>query len=686
MSEPVLERLRQGPVLCDGAMGTLLYARASERITQGRCFDELVLSDPALVQSIHREYIFAGAQIIETNSFGANAAKLAAYGLADRVKLLNRRAAQLAREAREVVGQPVFVAGAVGPSGMKQAPAPDDAARLGALRALFREQIAALVEGGVELIILETFSSLVELRQAVLAAREVSDLPLVAQMTFSEDGVTLSGETPSNVALALAALGVDVIGSNCSVGPAGIEDTIHEMAQALRSLAGDGREILLSAQPNAGLPTRVENRFLYVSTPHYFAEYARRFAAAGVRLIGGCCGTTPAHIGAMHAALKDVLPEEKAQSWPAAKTTVSEPATQNGSSASEAPTPSTPSTRLREALEAGRFVVSVELDPPKGLNPRKILAGAARLKELGVEFINIADSPMARVRMSCLAMARLLHDELDLETIIHFTTRDRNLMGLQSDLLGAHALGIRNILALTGDPVHAGDYPNLTGVWDVDSVGLLRLLRGMNEGHDAAGASLGAPAHFHLGAALNLNMEDTPIDLDRERARRKLLEAEAAATAGHGSRAAPTDVALTEVELELQRLRRKLDAGAQYIMTQPIYDLAPLELFYERFGPVDVPLILGVMPLHNSKHTEYLHNEVPGISIPDEVRARMREAGEHSREVGIELARQVTTAARERGLIQGCYLVPSFQRFDVVAELASELLGEPVVASAADHP
>jgi homocysteine S-methyltransferase len=292
--------------------------------------------------------------------------------------------------------------------------------------------------------------------------------------------VTLAGESPASVALALAALGVDVIGSNCSVGPAGIEDTIHEMAEALHALVGDGREILLAAQPNAGLPKRIENRFLYVSTPNYFAEYTRRFAQAGVRLIGGCCGTTPAHIGAMHAALADVLPQEKTETWPVVKPAILAPAAaQNGSTSegqASSQAPIVAKTRLQEALEAGRFVVSVELDPPKGLNPRKILNGAARLKEAGVEFINIADSPMARVRMSCIAMARLMRDELDLDTIIHFTTRDRNLMALQSDLLGAHALGIRNILALTGDPVHAGDYPNLTGVWDVDSVGLLGLL------------------------------------------------------------------------------------------------------------------------------------------------------------------------------------------------------------------
>ncbi|HEY7020005.1 MAG TPA: bifunctional homocysteine S-methyltransferase/methylenetetrahydrofolate reductase, partial [Ktedonobacterales bacterium] len=513
MGEPVLERLRQGPLLCDGAMGTVLYARASERMTHGRSFDELVLSDPALVQAIHREYIFAGAQIVETNTFGANALKLDAYGLADHVSEINRKAAALAREAREVAGQAVFIAGAVGPAGQAPLPAADDAAQLATLRAAFAEQITALVEGGVDLIILETFSSLVELRQAVLAAREACALPLVAQMTFTEEGQTLSGESPTSVALALSALGVDVIGSNCSVGPAGIEDTIHEMAAALQTVIPAGDQVpLLSAQPNAGLPARVENRFLYVSTPAYFADYARRFAEAGVRLIGGCCGTTPSHIGAMHTALKDYLPSTTSNftvTLPPRRTAPDIPV--------DAEQPAVSGSRLRRALEAGRFVVSAELDPPKGLNPQKILDGAAHLKSQGVEFINIADSPMARVRMSCLALARLILERLDLEPIIHFTTRDRNLMAIQADLLGAHALGIQNILALTGDPMHAGNYPNLTGVWDVDSVGLLRVLQGLNEGRDAAGASLGQAAGFFLGAALNLNMEDTYIDLERER-------------------------------------------------------------------------------------------------------------------------------------------------------------------------
>ncbi len=669
MSQPALERLRQGPVLCDGAMGTMLYARASASQMHGRCFDELNLTAPELVQEIHRQYILAGAEIIETNTFGANAAKLEAYGLADQVRVINRRAAQLAREAREVTGRSVFIAGALGPSGQPvSATARDDDPRMVALRALFREQMEGLIEGGADLIILETFSSLAELRQAVLAAREAGELPIIAQMTFTEDGQSLSGESPAEAARVLAQLGVDVIGANCSVGPAGILDVVTEIATALREIGIDPeRDILLSAQPNAGLPTRVENRFLYVSTPAYFAEYARRFASAGARLIGGCCGTTPDHIAAMNASLATYLPTPLTATWAATMILPQHASTEAPAEAADAET-----SQLQRDLAAGRFAVSIELDPPKGLNPGKILEGATRLREAGVRYINIADSPMARVRMSCIAMARLLRDHLDLESIVHITTRDRNMMALQSDLLGAHALGVRNVLALTGDPVRAGNYPNLTGVWDVDSVGLVRVLHGMNEGHDVAGASLGMPARFFIGAALNLNMEDRLIDVDQERQRGKLEP-----LGGHAPQEgmeSHTHEGLTETELEIHRLRHKLDAGAQFIMTQPVYELAPLERFLDAFGPVGAPLILGMIPLHSSKHAEYLHNEVPGISIPDDVRARMRDAGERAREVGIELAREVITQARGRGLIQGCYLMPSYGRYDLVADLAQELL------------
>jgi methionine synthase I (cobalamin-dependent)/5,10-methylenetetrahydrofolate reductase len=666
MKEPFLERLQQGPLLADGAMGTLLYARLPGAAARARCFDEVTLSRPELVQTIHQEYIRAGAQVIETNTFGANRAKLANYDLADKVHEINVRAGRLAREVREITGESVFLAGAIGPSGRPlQAPlmGEHDERRMAELRAIFREQVEALLEGGVDLIILETFSDLAELRQAVLAVRECCDLPVVAQMSFGEDGRTLAGQSPARVVQVLAALGADVVGANCSVGPSSTLDVIEEMAAAARHLPN----VLLSAQPNAGLPSRIEQRFLYVSTPEYFADYAQRFAAAGVRLIGGCCGTTPRHTAAMSQALGDPARAQAtfSVSAPASATPTHEPI--NGAlveGEEVAPRAGTP-TRLQQKLEAGEFVVMVELDPPKGLNPLKILEGARIVKEAGVEFINIADSPMARVRMSCLSMARLIRDHLDLETIIHFTTRDRNLMALQADLLGAHALGIRNILALTGDPHHAGDYPNLTGIWNVDSVGLIRILKGMNEGHDAAGASVGGAASFFVGGALNLNMSVDSIDLDQERVRGKLKE----------DFKSDQECQISELDLELERYDRKLAAGVDYIMTQPIYDIAVLERFFERKGKPPVPMILGMIPLHSFRHAERLHNEVAGITIPDAVREQMREAGEHGREVGMELARQLLLEAKARGYIQGCYLVPSFGRYDVVSSVASSLLG-----------
>src|SRR6266481_6824763 len=459
MEYPILNQLYQRPLLCDGAMGSLLYARG---VMYEQCFDALNLSQPELIANIHREYISAGAEIIETNTFGANRAKLEAYNLGDQVREINFRAVRLAREAREISGLPVFVAGAVGPTG-RPLQAPDEH-RLSELRAMFREQIGALQEGGADLVILETFSSLAELRQAVLAAKEVGGLPIVAQMSFYEDGHTLSGQSAARVATVLSDLGVDVMGANCNVGPAVTLDVLEEMiAEANRHQDGlKSATHLFSAQPNAGLPTRIDNRFFYVSTPDYFADYALRFAKAGVRLIGGCCGPTPHHIAAMRKALdeqygvRDSLatgtPENLVHTKPAVVS--------NGQATiarlleEEVILPQQGSTtRLQEKLAAGEFVVSGEFDPPKGLNPAKILEGAALLQEAGVHCINIADSPMARVRMSCIALARLIQDHLGIETIIHFTTRDRNLMALQSELLGAHALGIRNILALTGDPL-----------------------------------------------------------------------------------------------------------------------------------------------------------------------------------------------------------------------------------------
>ncbi len=641
MEHVLLEQLRQRPVLCDGAMGSLLYARG---VRYEQCFDALNLTQPELIQGIHREYISAGAQIIETNTFGANRIKLEAHNLGDRVREINFRAVKLAREAREIAGHPVFVAGAVGPSG-RPLQAPDEQ-RLSELRAIFREQIEALLEGGADLLILETFSNLAELRQAVLAAQEVGGLPIVAQMSFYEDGHTLSGQSAARVAAVLSNLHVDVMGANCSVGPAATLDALQEMiASVKQDVENDGSTpYLFSAQPNAGLPSRIDNRFFYVATPDYFADYALRFAQAGVQLIGGCCGTTPRHIAVMRKALDERYGMQKL--FVTGSSEVTEQPKTTGTSNGKVtiarlieeevilPQEGT-KTRLQQKLAAGEFVVSVELDPPKGLNPAKILEGAVLLQKAGVDCINIADSPMARVRMGCIALARLMQDHLGVETIIHFTTRDRNLMALQSELLGAHALGIRNILALTGDPLRVGDYPNTTGVWNVDSVGLIKVIRGLNEGHDAAGASIGAKASFHIGAALNLNMTDA------------------------------------ETEQEIEKYRQKIEAGAQFLMTQPIYELAPLVRFLERAGKPPIPMLLGCIPLHSSRHAEFLHNEVPGITIPDDVRARMRAAGERGHEEGLKLARELLTAARS--MVEGVYMMPSYGRYDIVGELTRML-------------
>ncbi len=647
MEHTFLEQLQQRPLLCDGAMGSLLYARG---ITYEQCFDELNLTQPELIQGIHSEYISAGAQIIETNTFGANRAKLETYNLAERVREINTRAVKLAREAREIAGQPVFIAGAVGPSG-RPLQAPDEQ-RLSELRAIFREQIDALLVGGADLLILETFSSLAELRQAVLAAQDVGGLPIVAQMSFYEDGHTLSGQSAARVAAVLNDMGVDVMGANCSVGPAATLDVLQEMIAAAEQFGDNKRVIpqMFSAQPNAGLPTRIGNRFFYMATPDYFADYTVRFARSGVQLIGGCCGTTPRHIGAMRKALDSVygattsfIPDSSRESQQVKPLEIANgKVTIAGLIEEEVILPQQGTkTRLQEKLEAGKFVVSVELDPPKGLNPSKILEGAALLQKVGVDFFNIADSPMARVRMGCIAMARLIQDHLGIETIIHFTTRDRNLMALQSELLGAHALGIRNILSLTGDPLRVGDYPNTTGVWDVDSIGLIQVLRGMNEGHDAAGSSIGAQASFHIGAALNLNMTDE------------------------------------ETDQEIEKYRRKIEAGAHFIMTQPIYEQAPLERFLERAGKPPIPMLLGCIPLHSSRHAEYLHNEVPGITIPDEVRSRMRAAGDQGHEEGLKLAQELLMSARS--MIQGVYLMPSYGRYDVVSKLTKMLLAQQKV-------
>src|SRR5438270_5273032 len=614
-SHPFLERLRRGPLLGDGAMGTQLHARG---VGFERSFDELNLTQPQLIEEIHRAYISAGAELIETNTFGANRIKLARHGLEAQVRDINFKAVKLAREAREISGEPIFVAGAVGPIGQQLEPI--GRITIAKATAAFEEQIAALLEGGADLLVLETFTNLPELLAAVLAARRTCDPPIFAQMTFAEDGLTRSAGEPTQVVQALQQAGVDVIGVNCGVGP-------QVALQVLESMRPH-TALPLSGQPNAGLPARVEGRFFYFATPEYFASFAREAAALGVAYIGGCCGTTPAHIAAMRAALR---PDTAApQTWqPPSHTAV--PIDLNPSE----PLPRTP---FAQRLADRSFVVSVEIDPPRGLNPAKCIAGAQLVKAAGADAVNIGDSPMARVRMSALSLAVMIQHDVGIDTLIHFTSRDKNLMALQAELIGAHALGIRNIIALTGDPPRIGDYPSATGVWDVDSIGLIKILKRLNEGYDWLGTSIGKPANFTIACAVNPSAED--------------------------------------LDHEIDRFRQKIEAGAHVAMSQPLYDLETLERFFERTGPLPIPFLLGVLPLQSSRHAEFMHNEVPGIVIPAQLRERMRQAGENGIAEGLEQSRELLHDTQH--LVQGVYLMPSFGRYEVVAGLVRWLRQERV--------
>lgn len=616
MAHPFLERIRSGPLLSDGAMGTLIHARG---VPIGACFDELNLSARDTIGLIHREYIAAGADVIETNTFGANRFKLAEHRLENRVRDINFRGAKIASEAREISGQPVLIAGSVGPTG--QAQLPFGLADPDSVRAAFRDQIGALLEGGVDFLILETIGSLEEMTQAILAARDISDLPVVASMTFSDDGRTLGGSTPQEVVNALLGHGVEVIGANCSVGPRRVLDVLGEMREFVPA------DLPLSGMPNAGWPMQVGDRVIYPSAPEYFAGYVDEAIAVGARLVGGCCGTTPEHTRAMREALDRA----------------SRPGHERGPSVALVPNVTRiellpPEAPTQLAGKIGRdFVVSVELDPPRGLTPTKMVEGARLLKDAGVDAVNVADSPMARVRMSALALCFLIQTEVGVETILHFTTRDRNLMGLQSDLLGAHALGVRNILALTGDPPALGDYPNATAVYDIDSTGLAKVLSAMNAGTDAAGGPIGMQASFTIAVA--------------------------------------ADPTRSDLEQEADRLHRKIGGGAHFIMTQPIYEMSTwrdfVAIYEQRHGPVPVPVILGIMPLQSHRHTEFLYNEVPGIRPTDSIRERMRLAGNNGRKEGVRISQELLLEARDE--VHGVYIMPSFHRYEVACEVLEVL-------------
>lgn len=602
----------QRPVLSDGAMGTLLNQRG---VSFERCFDELNLTDPALVASIHREYIDAGSQIIQTNTFGANRYKLAHHGLEDQVAEINAAAVELARRVVMASFKDVLIAGDVGPLGVRLAPfgrvQPEQA------RHVFTEQIAALVEAGVDLIIIETMTDLYEVREAIAAARQIDPhLPVVASMTFTRDDRTLLGDDPVKVARGIKEAGADVIGINCSGGPNQILRILKQMHLALP-------EARFSVMPNAGWPEQVGGRIMYPASPEYFGEYALAFWQAGASLIGGCCGTTPGHISVMRQAI-ETRPLEKFSNGFSLAVVEREEASQER----QAP------TQMAQKLMDGRFLVAVEMDPPRGLTTQKLLAGSILLAEAGADVINVADSPMARMRMSPWAVCRLIQEKVGIETVLHFPTRGRNLLRVQGDLLAAHALGVRNVFVVMGDPTAIGDYPDAMDNYDLVPSGLIKLIKqGFNAGVDHAGVDIGQPTSFFVGCALNL----TP----------------------------------SNPESELKNLRRKLNAGADFILTQPIYEIKPALNFLERIKTeiegFDTPLLVGVLPLVSARHAAFLQHEVPGVNIPQEIHDRMASAGERAAQTGIEIAFELIQQMVE--IAQGIYLMPAFNRFDYAAEI-----------------
>jgi homocysteine S-methyltransferase len=649
----LIARLAAGPLLADGGMGTELYQRG---LPVGACFEAANLEQPELVQAIHLDYLAAGADLIETNSFGANRPRLEAVGLGEQLRAINRAAGRLARYARDIGGSTALIAGAIGP--LDQPLAPLGPISEEAARDAFTEQAEALLESGVDCFIIETFGDLNELCLAVLAVQALTDLPIIAEATFDEDGRTPRGQTPLKVAGALVDLGVAVVGANCSTGPQGVlraacqmlrqASTPRPITAAAAIPTGDtaGRcRIYVSAMPNAGMPTRSAGRLLYLTSPDYFARMMPEALAAGVRLLGGCCGTRPAHIAAMRAALDEALTAGAAgvACLPAEPSSPAVPRPHIAvEDVREGQTPEP--TAWARKLSEKKFAVSVELSPPRGFRTGALLRHARELAQSGlVDACNLTDSPMARVRMDALSACTLIQAHTGLPTILHMTTRDRNLMGLEAALIGAHAVGVRNILALTGDPPSLGQFGHATGVYDVDSVGLVRIIRSMQHGQDLAGTEMGHPGGFCVGVAVD-----------------------------------PTKPDLSD---EARRLKLKLEAGAEFVMTQPIFDLALWRRFLEvlsavscreaetGYGRIGVPVILGVLPLLSERHAEFLHHEVPGITLTDAVRDRIRRAGAESRAEGVRLAKDIIAEARD--LFQGVYLMPSYNRVEVALEVLS---------------
>src|SRR4051794_10395808 len=604
---PFLDALRDRVLVCDGAMGTMLYSRG---VFINKSFDAMNLTQAPLVEAVHQEYVLAGADIVETNTFGANRIKLSSFGLADKLRDINIAGAQIARRA---AGDRGYAAGSIGPLGIRIEPwgktGVDEA------REYFREQAQALAEGGVDLFILETFRDLNEISAAIDAVRLVSDLPIVAQMTTEEDGNTLDGTPPERFAPELEKHGATIIGVNCAVGPAPMLETIERMEAVTR--------LRLSAQPNAGKPRDVEGRNIYLCSPEYMASYARRFILHNVRIVGGCCGTTPEHIKQIKAAVRG-LGTSVAAAGSAARAPMRQPPIM------APPVPRQQKSRLAGELARGRFVISVELLPPRGFEAEPAIQRARELKRYGVDVINIPDGLRAGARISALSLAVLIEQQAGIETLLQYSCRDRNLLGIQSDLLGAHAMGLRNLMLVTGDPTRVGDYPDATAVFDVDSIGLTNVVSRLNRGCDVGGQAIGAPTGFHAGVTVN-----------------------------------PT---ATNLDEELRRFEYKVEAGAEFVVTRPVFDLERFGRFLKRIETARLPIVATVVPFESARHAEFFANEVPGATVPDALLDRMRQGEERGAVAAEGLAIAQELAAGLRQAVQG--LQVSTQSGDIDAALA----------------
>jgi homocysteine S-methyltransferase len=592
----------------DGAMGTMLYGKG---VFINVCFDELALKQPDLVAEVHDAYARAGAEAIETNTFGANPMKLAGYGLAEQTEAINRAAAVL---ARRVAGDRIAVLGAVGPLGVRLEPFGPTSRE--EAREAFRRQLAGLLAGGVDGFILETFADTDEIHEALRAARDVSDLPVVAQMTIGDDGCTAYGTSPETFARLLTEWGADVVGVNCSVGPVGVLEAVERMAKVT--------DLPISALPNAGLPKDVGDRKIYLASPDYVASYARRMVAAGARFVGGCCGTTPEHIKRMRDYVASVEPRR--QGVVTGRGAVEPPA-----GVEEVPLDKR--SRFGAKLARGELVTSVEIVPPRGVDPGPMLEQCRALKIAGVDAVNLPDGPRAQSRMGALPSALLIEREVGIETVAHYACRDRNLLGMLSDLLGAHAAGLRNILVITGDPPKMGPYPDATAVFDIDAIGLTNLVYRLNHGLDPGHNPIGKPTSWVIGVGVNPGA----VDLDRE----------------------------------LARFAGKADAGADFAVTQPIFDPRQLETFLVRVREYRIPIVAGIWPLVSLRNAEFLANEVPGVTVPSEVLERMRAAQDKGKDAalaeGVAIAREMFTQVKSA--VQGVQVSAPFGKVDVALEV-----------------